>query len=120
MAARPLILIAEHEFLIRSHAAEIINEAGYEVIEATNADEAMAILQSRRDVRVVFTDIQMPGTIKGLKLAHAIRERWPSIHILATGSAVREGDLPVDSIFFPKPYSPEIVAATLRALTGAQ
>ena len=114
------VLIVEGEYLIRAHAAEIINDAGYEVVEATNADEAIAILESRPDIRVVFSDIHMPDKANGLKLTHAIRDRWPRIHIIATGSALREGDLPTDTIFFPKPYRPEVVAATLRALTAGQ
>lgn len=112
------VLIVEGEYLIRAHAAEIINDAGYEVVEATNADEAIAILERRPDIRVVFSDIHMPGEANGLRLTHAIKNQWPDIHIIATGSDLREGDLPANSIFFPKPYRPEVVAATLQALTA--
>ena len=80
------VLIVEGEYLIRAHAAEIINDAGYEVVEATNTDEAIAILESRPDIRVVFSDIHMPDKANGLKLTHAIRDRWPDIYIIATGS----------------------------------
>src|SRR4051794_11667364 len=116
---RPLVLIVEDEFLIRTHAAEVISDAGFEVIEASNADEAIIILESRRDIRVVFTDIRMPGSMDGLKLAHAVRDRWPPVHILATSAqyAFQEGDLPTGAVFFPKPYSPGKVADTLVALT---
>src|SRR5256886_17160351 len=69
---RPVVLIVEDEFLIRTHAAEVIREAGFEVAEATNADEAIVILESRRDIRVVFTDIQLPGSMDGLKLVRAV------------------------------------------------
>jgi two-component system, response regulator PdtaR len=76
---RPVILIVEEEFLIRMHAAQMITEAGYDVVEAKNADDAIVILETRRDIRVVFTDLQIPGSMDGLKLAHAVRHRWPPI-----------------------------------------
>ena len=78
------ILIVEREYLIRTHAADVINGAGYEVIEAANADEAIAILEVRTDIRVVFADIHMSGPIDGRKLTHVIRDRWPGIHLIAT------------------------------------
>jgi CheY-like chemotaxis protein len=118
---RPVVLIVEDEFLIRTHAAEVIRDAGFEVAEATNADEAIVILESRRDIRVVFTDIQLPGSMDGLKLARAVRDRWPPVHIVATSGhqAIQEGDLPAGSVFFSKPYSPEKVATTLFALIAS-
>src|SRR5476649_1106208 len=66
---RPVVLIVEDEFLLRMHAAEMIEAAGFEAVEASNADEAIDVLESRRDITVVFTDIQMPGSMDGLKLA---------------------------------------------------
>lgn len=115
------MLVVEDEFLIRINAAEMIEEAGFEVVEASNADEAVAILEARLDIAVVFTDIQMPGTMDGLKLARAVRDRWPPIHIVATSGLVdvREGDLPNGGLFLPKPYSPSQIISTLRELTGA-
>jgi DNA-binding NtrC family response regulator len=118
---RPAVLLVEDEFLIRVHAAEVIREAGFEVIEAINADEAIVILETRRDIRVLFTDIQMPGSMDGLKLAHAVRHRWPPVHIIATSGhqTVKEGDLPAGSLFFAKPYSPDRIVHTVHALTAA-
>jgi CheY-like chemotaxis protein len=72
---RPVVLVVEDEFLIRINAAEMMEEAGFEVVEASNADEAVATLEARLDIAVVFTDIQMPGTMDGLKLARAVRHR---------------------------------------------
>jgi CheY-like chemotaxis protein len=117
----PVVLIVEDEFLIRFHAAEVIRDAGFEVVEATNADDAIAILESRRDVRVVFADLQMPGSVNGLKLAHAVKHRWPPVHMIATSGrqAIQEGDLPAGSLFFPKPYDPDRVAGALHALTAS-
>src|ERR1700735_2763523 len=105
---RPVVLVVEDEFLIRMNAAEMIEEAGFEVLEASNADEAVAILEARLDIAVVFTDIQMPGSMDGLKLARAVRNRWPPIHIVATSGLVdvRTRDLPAGWRVRPKPYSP--------------
>ena len=116
---RPVVLVVE-DFLIRMHAAEMIEEAGFEVVEASNADEAVAILEARLDIAVVFTDIQMPGSMDGLKLARAVRDRWPPIHIVATSGLVdvRIGDLPNGGRFLPKPYSPAQVIGALRELTN--
>ena len=78
------VLIVEDEPLVRFCAVQTVEEAGFDVIEAANADEAIAILESRQDIRVVFTDIHMPGSMDGLKLAHAVRDRWPPIKIIVT------------------------------------
>jgi CheY-like chemotaxis protein len=116
---RPVVLVVEDEFLLRIDAADVIAAAGFEVIEAANADEAIEILESRSDVTVVFTDIQMPGSMDGLKLARAVRGRWPPIKIVATSGLlnVREVDLPEGGRFLPKPYSPAQVTGVLRELT---
>ncbi len=76
---RAVVLIVEDEFLLRVDAVDMIKAAGFDVVEAANADEAIEILESRRDITVVFTDIQMPGSMDGLKLARAVRGRWPPI-----------------------------------------
>ena len=116
---RPVILVVEDDFLLRMDAAEIIRDAGFEVLEASNADEAIAILESRNDIAVVFTDIQMPGSMDGLKLARAVRGRWPPIKIVTTsGQCVVEAtDLPEGGRFLPKPYSATQVSGLLRELT---
>jgi CheY-like chemotaxis protein len=116
----PVILIVEDEFLIRKDAADMVRDAGFDVVEAGNADEAISILESRLDISVVFTDIQMPGSMDGLKLAAAIRGRWPPIQIVATSGLVKinKDDLPSGSRFLPKPYSPSQIVGALRELTG--
>jgi len=120
-AKRPVVLIVEDEFLLRMNAAEMIGDSGFDVIEAGNADEAIAILEARPDIHVVFTDIQNPGSMDGLKLARFVRGRWPPIKIVATSGLVKVGtdDLPEGSRFLPKPYRPEQIVATLRELTAA-
>jgi two-component system, response regulator PdtaR len=117
----PVILIVEDEFLLRLDSAETIESAGFEVIQAANADEAIAILKARPDIHVVFTNIQMPGSMDGLKLARFVRDRWPPIKIVATSGhvTVDEDDLPAGSVFLPKPYRGTQVVATLRELTSA-
>jgi CheY-like chemotaxis protein len=119
-AKRAVILIVEDELLIRMNAVEMIEEA-YEVVEAASADEAIAILERRLDITVVFTDIQMPGSMDGLKLAAAVRDRWPPIKIVATSGRVklRPGDLPEGGRFLPKPYSPAEITELLRDLIAA-
>jgi CheY-like chemotaxis protein len=118
---RPVVLIVEDEFLLRMNAVEMIGDAGFSVVEAGNADEAIAILEARPDIRVVFTDVQMPGSMDGLKLARFVRGRWPPIQIVATSGSFNLGndDLPEGSRFLPKPYQPEQIVAALRELTAA-
>lgn len=118
---RPVILVVEDEFLIRMEAMNTIRDAGFDVVEANNADEAILILESRLDITVVFTDVQMPGSMDGLKLAAAIRGRWPPIKIVATSGLldIRKEDLPLGSRFLPKPYSATQIVGTLRELTSA-
>jgi CheY-like chemotaxis protein len=119
---RPVVLIVEDEFLLRMHAVDMIQAAGFDVVEAGNADQAIDILETRPDITVVFTDIQMPGSMDGLKLAQAIRGRWPPIKIVATSGhvSVTQKDLPDGGRFLPKPYSPHQIAGVLRELTGVE
>ena len=115
---RSVVLIVEDEFLLRMDAVEMIAAVGFEVVEAANADQAIDILESRRDITVVFTDIQMPGSMDGLKLARAVRGRWPPIKIIATSGHLHigESDLPEGGRFLPKPYSAGQIAGVLRQL----
>ncbi len=105
---KPVVLVVEDEPLIRLNAVAMIEEAGYEVVEAANADEAISILESRSDIRIVFTDVHMPGSMDGLKLAHAVRDRWPPIKLIVTSGQmmVSEGELPIGDAFSANPISP--------------
>ena len=118
---RPIILIVEDEMLIRMDAIEMIVAAGYEVLEAANADQAIEILEARADIAIVFTDIQMPGSIDGLKLAHSVRHRWPPVKIVTCSGhiAVKQDDLPEGARFVPKPYRNSEIALTFRELLAA-
>src|SRR5689334_18317259 len=117
---RPVVLVVEDETLLRWHAVAMIEDAGFDVIEAGNAAEAISVLEARTDVRVIFTDIQMPGSIDGLRLAHLVRNRWPPIKIIATSGQLRlrDYDLPVGGRFLPKPYDLVQVTGMLRELTS--
>jgi CheY-like chemotaxis protein len=117
-AKRAVILVVEDDMLIRMDAAQMITRGEFDVIEAANADEAIAILETRSDIAVVFTDIQMPGSMDGLKLAAAVRDRWPPVKIVATSGHVTIGrdDLPDGGRFLPKPYSSAEILNTLREL----
>jgi two-component system, response regulator PdtaR len=90
------VLVVEDDFLSRLHAVSLVQDAGYIAVEASDADEAITILEARKDIRIVFTDIDMPGSMDGLKLAHAIRERWPPIELILTSGHfdIREDELP--------------------------
>jgi CheY-like chemotaxis protein len=119
-SGRPVVLIVEDEFLLRMHAVDMIKAAGFEAVEAANADQAIEILEGRSDISVIFSDIQMPGSMDGLKLAQAVRGRWPPIKIVATSGHVHvsEADLPEGGRFLAKPYSPVEVTGVIRELTG--
>jgi len=112
----PAVLIVEDEPLVRIGAVNIIEDAGFEVIEAASADEAIRILECRSDVRVVFTDIHMPGSMDGLKLAHAVRNRWPPIKIIVTSGRdlIADQVLPEGGRFFAKPYNTIEILSALR------
>ena len=118
--SRQMVLIVEDEALVRMTAVGMIEEAGFEFLEATNADEAIVLLEARHDITVVFTDIEMPGSMDGLRLAQAVRGRWPPIKIIATSGryVVRDGDLPSGGLFLPKPYSAAQISGFLRDLTA--
>jgi two-component sensor histidine kinase/CheY-like chemotaxis protein len=116
----PNVLIVEDEMVLRMRAADIVEDAGFTPIEAVNADEAIAILESRSDIAVLFTDIQMPGSMDGLKLAHAVHARWPDIKIVLVSGQVKPTDAerPADSRFFGKPLGVEQMIAELQSMVG--
>ena len=104
--ALPVVLVVEDDPLLRMLAVEVVEEAGFIAIEARDADEAVILLESRTDIALLFTDINMPGSMDGLKLAHAVRDRWPPIKILVVSGKQRlqSSDLPSNSCFVGKPY----------------
>jgi DNA-binding NtrC family response regulator len=118
MSKRPTVLIVEDEFLIAFGAADCLRNAGYDTVETSNADDALAVLESGREIGAVFTDIRMPGSMDGLALAWCVRDRWPPVKIIVTSGhhKLRYGDLPEGGVFIPKPYSDREVTSALSAL----
>jgi two-component system, response regulator PdtaR len=108
------VLVVEDEALIREVVAEELKEAGFTVVVAKHADHAIAILEARQDINLVFTDIDMPGSMNGLKLAAAVRDRWPPVHIIITTGKVRPLEIPANALFIPKPYVGRVVVAAMR------
>jgi CheY-like chemotaxis protein len=119
-AASAVVLIVEDEPLLREIVVEFVEDAGFVALQAGNAEEAVALLEARSDIAVLFTDINMPGSMDGLKLTHLVCDRWPSIGILVASGQVRlrQSDLPPNSVFLLKPYRGEAVIAQLRSLVG--
>src|SRR3984893_5083469 len=103
---------------MKMHAVSLVADAGFDTVEASNADEAIALLEARKDIRVVFTDINMPGSMDGLRLAHAIRHRWPPIELVLTSRHIRVGkeDMPERGLFLAKPYEAIELVRTVRSL----
>lgn len=118
--SRPVVLVVEDEAIIRMMAVGIVEEAGLESIEAVDADEAIGILETRTDVRILFSDIRMPGSMDGLKLASVVRDRWPAIHIILTSGHCSRVDVNplVADAFFPKPYRFEQLEEALHRLAA--
>ena len=116
----PVVLVVEDEMMLRMRAVDIVEDAGFLPIEAISADEAIQILESRDDISLLFTDIQMPGSMDGLKLAHATHTRWPHIKIILVSGqiAVTEADKPEDSRFFPKPLEIQQMILELQDMVG--
>jgi CheY-like chemotaxis protein len=110
----PTVLIVEDEPFIREIVTEELTLVGFDVVQAGNADEAIATLETRLDIHLVFTDIDMPGSMDGLKLAAAVRDRWPPINIVITTGKARPMTMPANTLFIPKPYTGENVVAAMR------
>jgi DNA-binding NtrC family response regulator len=115
-----VVLVVEDEPFLRMMAVTVVENAGFKPIEASNADEAVRILESRGDIRIVFTDIDMPGSMDGMKLAACVRKRWPPVEIIMTSGHVAAEDVivPERGLFFPKPYDPQAVSQAMRRMAG--
>jgi len=106
--------------LLRMRAVDMVEDAGYTSVEAVDADEAVTILEARSDIALLFTDIQMPGSMDGLRLAHAVHERWPPIKIILVSGALKlaNSDIPADSRFFGKPLEAKEMIAEMQEMIG--
>jgi CheY-like chemotaxis protein len=114
------VLVVEDEPIIRLGAVMDLEDAGFNVFEAGNPDEAMMVLADHPEIQALFTDVEMPGSMNGLSLAAAVRDRWPPIKIVVTSGRVRKQDtnLPEDALFVPKPYESRQIAATIRNMVA--
>lgn len=116
----PVVLVVEDEPILRMMAVDMVEDAGFAVVEAMDAGEAIAILERRTDIRIVFTDIDMPRGLDGIRLAALIRDRWPPIEIILTSgkSAPSADQMPTRGVFFSKPFRVEQVVATMRQMAN--
>ncbi|MDR3464526.1 MAG: response regulator [Xanthobacteraceae bacterium] len=115
-----VVLLVEDEPLLRELTATMIDEAGFTALEANTADDALALLEARSDIALLFTDIDMPGSMDGLELARLACERWPAIKTLVASGKVRPSasELPPNSVFLAKPYRGAALIAQLRSMAG--
>jgi CheY-like chemotaxis protein len=115
-----LVLVVDDDPLVRMYGVELVAESGFPTIEASSGDEALRILESRSDVGVLFTDVEMPpAKMTGVQLAEIVHGRWPDIHLVVTSGRANltDDDLPDDGRFIGKPYTPGDVAEVLQAVT---
>jgi CheY-like chemotaxis protein len=115
-----VVLVVEDEMLLRMRAVDMVEDAGFTSVEAVDADEAVAILESRSDIALLFTDIQMPGSMDGLGLAHAVHKRWPPIKIILVSGQLKPAtiDIPANSRFFGKPLKAGEMIAQIQDMIG--
>ena len=109
MAAEPAVLVVEDEALIRIDMCDRLEKAGLHVLEAADADEAMALLEAHPEVSVLVTDVKMPGWMSGIDLARQAAKKWPELSILLTSAyySAEDDQLPENMTLYPKPFSPE-------------
>ncbi len=106
--------------MLRMRSVDIVEDAGYTPVEAVDADEALRILQSRSDIALLFTDIQMPGSMDGLQLAHAVYDRWPQLKIILVSGQLKlsSAEIPRDSRFFAKPLASAQMITEMQDMIG--
>jgi CheY-like chemotaxis protein len=114
------VLVVEDELFIRAAAAEMLTDAGFNVLQAKHAAEALVVFEQHDDIAVLFTDINMPGSMDGLRLAEVVKQRRPPIQILVTSGLIEPniGDLPDGGKFIRKPYDFDKLKRTIRELAN--
>jgi len=120
--AKRAILLVENHPLLRLLLVGLVETAGFEAIQAGNADEALPILERRSDIALLITNVVMDGSMDGVELAHAVNIRWPSIKIMVVSGkrGLMESDLPRKSLFLAKPYHDEEMAFEIRSLLAPE
>ncbi|NLS08324.1 response regulator [Rhizobium sp. P32RR-XVIII] len=121
MTAAPAVLVVEDEAFLRLDIVDSLNEDGFHVLEAGDAYEAIATLESRQPIDLVFTDVEMPSELDGLALAKLVAERWPSTRIIVTSGrrAVEITDIPDGTVFFSKPYRHVEIIMSMREMLAS-
>jgi two-component system, response regulator PdtaR len=116
----PVVLVAEDEELVRLYAADLLAAAGYKVIDVASAEAALASMADQPDIRVLFTDIQMPGKLDGIELARKVHEQWPEVLLLITsgGRQPAKAEIADHGHFIAKPYLPNDVLNEIAAMDG--
>ncbi len=114
------VLIVENEALVLMELAHIVSRAGLRALEAGDADTAIRLLDAHPEISVMITDIAMPGSMDGLRLAHHVRDRWPPVKIIVASGRIETqlGELPADTVFIPKPFVHDAIDAAVRRLTA--
>ena len=117
----PVILVVEDEAMIRAHVAMSLSDAGYSVIEASDAQEALLELERGAQIDLLFTDVQMPGSVDGLKLAQWVSVRWPRVTLLVSSGSFEPAKdaIPSGGRFLGKPYDFHELLRHVRELTAA-
>jgi len=120
LAEQCAVLIVEDDALLLLDAMDMAEEAGLLAFGAYNADEALELLDAHSNIRILFTDVQMPGSMDGLKLAHAVKGRWPPVSIMVTSGVAKilSEDLPGDGLFFSKPYQSASIVKAMKAFAS--
>jgi two-component system, response regulator PdtaR len=115
------ILVVEDEPLIRLGLASLMEDAGYEVVEAVGADGAIRLLEADRSIRLVVTDVDMPGSMDGIRLAHHVADRWPPVRLIVISGkvGVLPGQLPEGARFISKPYREPMLLGIVNAMVGS-
>ena len=113
-----LIVVVDDDVFERMGASGMFVDAGYRVLEAEDADEALHFFETNADIRLLFTDVSMPGSMSGSDLAHRVAERWPEVGIIVTSGRPRPLKLPLSMLFHDKPYEPAAVLRQAREMTA--
>jgi CheY-like chemotaxis protein len=112
------VLLVEDEALVRMLGVDVLEEAGYRVIEAANADVALKVLEADPDaISILVTDVHMPGSMDGEGLARIVDQRWPWIRIIITSGQARlsSEDVPDHGRFVPKPWVADAMMKAIRS-----
>jgi CheY-like chemotaxis protein len=112
------VLVVEDEELVRLVSCEKLEQAGLSVLEASDAEQGMALLEAHPNIRVLVTDVRMPGWMSGIDLARQVGKRWPEISILVTSAyySAEDDELPENMTLLPKPFSPDALVRQVRLL----